>query len=178
MSGADILDPEVYVESFLLQGLIPFPIGPGKPGNISNPSAAVESRQQQIALANLRRQKSNGTKTSHHVVKWGLLSSAFLKETKMPDSVSAQAYEQGRSKARARRYGEALEDLNQAISANPDFPKAYIARGHVQRLLGNYNEAYKDFEQAASIYRSRGDLKDANLLQKAIEDTRKKLTQQ
>lgn len=114
---------------------------------------------------------------------FGVLSSGRLvdlnplcEHKRMQDSdnrVSPQEiYQRGFDKARKRLYQEAVFDFNQAISANPDFPEAYIARAYAQAAIKKYQEAAKDFEQAAEIYKGRGDLERAKMLQKSIQDAR------
>lgn len=43
-------------------------------------------------------------------------------------------------------YTSALTDINESIKLNPDYIKAYMRRGHIYTHLGQYKEAFEDYE--------------------------------
>ncbi|GHV76921.1 hypothetical protein AGMMS49942_17420 [Spirochaetia bacterium] len=47
--------------------------------------------------------------------------------------------------------GEALEDLDRAITLNPAHDKAYLCRGHVYRMAGDKERAVADYEQVLTL---------------------------
>ena len=58
---------------------------------------------------------------------------------------------QARAKAEQGDYDGAVDDLDQAIEANPNDTAAYLLRALVKTDLGHYKEAVEDFNQAAGI---------------------------
>lgn len=179
MTEADALNPGVYLDEFLFQGIIPFPVGPGRPMRIGDLRYAANPDQQQTALTVLDR-KDNASQVSYDLLKQNYLSTSPLakgKSKKMLDPIISQVYEEGMTKARARDYQGALDALNKVISAYPNYARAYVARGYLRRQLKQYEYAYSDFEKAASISTLQGKPKGAELLQKEMKDTKKHLKQ-
>ena len=44
---------------------------------------------------------------------------------------------------------EAIKSLNLAIKYNPKYAKALVKRGEIKMMLEEYNEAIRDFSEAA-----------------------------
>lgn len=88
---------------------------------------------------------------------------------------SQQLYERGFELGRRRLYKEAINDFTEAIRANPDYVEAYIARAYAYGASGNLQQAVKDFEQTADIYRKNGDSEKAEMMQRTAEDARREL---
>jgi Tfp pilus assembly protein PilF len=85
---------------------------------------------------------------------------------------SSQAYQQGYGLSQAERHEEAIASFTQAIQLDPNNAEAYRGRAHAQVLTGNRSAAVRDYEQAAQLYRRRGDTAQANLLQNMAEESR------
>ncbi len=88
-----------------------------------------------------------------------------------------EIYQRGFSKARKRLYQEAISDFNRAIRTNPQYTDAYIARAYAQLGAGNLQEAVKDFEQAAKLYRDEENLERAEIVQQSAERARKDMSE-
>ncbi|NJO75279.1 MAG: tetratricopeptide repeat protein [Leptolyngbyaceae cyanobacterium RM1_406_9] len=73
------------------------------------------------------------------------------------NSSSSQAYQQGYGLSREERHEEAIASFTQAIQLDPNNAEAYRGRAHAQVLTGNRSAAVRDYEQAAQLYRRRGD---------------------
>ncbi len=83
-----------------------------------------------------------------------------------------ELYQRGFSKARERLYQEAISDFNRAISRNPQYTDAYIARAYAHLGAGNLQAAVNDFEQAAKLYRDEGNFERAEMVQQSAEQAR------
>jgi tetratricopeptide (TPR) repeat protein len=67
-------------------------------------------------------------------------------------------YKQGFEKAKRRLFREAIIDFGQAIRRDPNFVKAYIARGYAQVLIDEKESAVKDFQMVEKIYIKRKEI--------------------
>lgn len=85
---------------------------------------------------------------------------------------SSQAYQQGYGLSQAERHEEAIARFTQAIQLDPNNAEAYQGRAHAQVLTGNRSAAVRDYEQAAQLYRRRGDVAQANLLESMAAESR------
>lgn len=69
-----------------------------------------------------------------------------------PDPKAAAIHNQrGRDLINAGKYREAIPELNQAISAQPDLALAYNARGFAYYLLRDYEHALADYDEAIRL---------------------------
>lgn len=50
-----------------------------------------------------------------------------------------------------KKYDEAVSALNKAIKMQPDYAKAIVKRGEVYTLLGDHDDAVRDFAAANQI---------------------------
>ena len=62
--------------------------------------------------------------------------------------------------------GEAFGDCNWLLQLDPYDPQAYQCRGEIALELGEQQQAKQDFQQAAKYFRSQGDLKTCERLEK------------
>lgn len=63
-------------------------------------------------------------------------------------------YNRGTAYLRMRDYAKAEEDLNLALSVNPDYAVAYNNRGNIYYAQGDYQRAIEDYDRAIAL---RGD---------------------
>lgn len=88
---------------------------------------------------------------------------------------SQQLYQRGFELGQRRLYRESISNFTEAIRANSDYVEAYIARAYAYGASENLQQAVKDFEQAADIYRKKGDSEKAEMMQRTAEDARREL---
>ena len=55
------------------------------------------------------------------------------------------------AQVKLKKNDEAMKSLNLAIKYNPKYGKAYVKRGEVKMAIEDYNEAIRDFSEAAEI---------------------------
>lgn len=77
----------------------------------------------------------------------------------------------GRDLARSERYQEAITDFTEAIRLAPDY-EVYILRAAALTLVKDFEGAARDYEQAAELSRSKGELERAQVTQKLAEEVR------
>ncbi|MDE5103189.1 MAG: tetratricopeptide repeat protein, partial [Trichodesmium sp. St19_bin2] len=56
-------------------------------------------------------------------------------------------------------YDLAINDYNQAIKINSEYPTTYYDRGLIYKATGNIEKAISDFEKAADLYKEQGNQK-------------------
>src|SRR5262249_26043885 len=87
--------------------------------------------------------------------------------------------------AHARRYDEALADLNRALVLKPDDPEAFLARGIIRGKRHEPQSAIEDFDQAirldpqyAEAFCCRGEVSSSQLkhYERAVRDFTQALT--
>lgn len=69
-----------------------------------------------------------------------------------------------------QEYNEALKNYTNAINLEPLLDSAYGNRGSIYRRLGNYEAAITDFQKAAEISLSQGNVERYKKLMKAVRD--------
>lgn len=87
-------------------------------------------------------------------------------------------FSSGREDAQSDHFGESIDDLNQALHANPNSAEAYFKRGNVYTEFGDYQKAINDYDlsiainpEVASPYFNRGNAYyRLGQFEKAIED--------
>jgi Flp pilus assembly protein TadD len=57
----------------------------------------------------------------------------------------------GRTLTTAGKYNEAIAELSEAIRLQPDFARAYNARGYAYLLKRDYQHALADFDEAVRL---------------------------
>mmetsp|Transcript_37973 Transcript_37973/g.43031 ORF Transcript_37973/g.43031 Transcript_37973/m.43031 type:complete len:493 (-) Transcript_37973:1698-3176(-) len=62
------------------------------------------------------------------------------------------------AKMKMDKYDDALGDVSQAITLNPDYAKAYLRRGNIHMKLEEYEDAVRDYEQAKQLDPSTNDI--------------------
>lgn len=60
-------------------------------------------------------------------------------------------FSKGNFKGRLRDFNGALLEFDEAINLCPSFAEAYYKRGDIKSLLGNHQEAVKDYNIAIEI---------------------------
>ena len=93
-------------------------------------------------------------------------------------------YHEGLQSLNLRSFSQALERFDQALKIDPNFPEAYVGRGHALREMRRFGDAEKAFHRAlalnpiflqaqlslASLYLDRNRLEDAErAAQKALK---------
>jgi tetratricopeptide (TPR) repeat protein len=87
------------------------------------------------------------------------------------DLISSQeVYQRGFSYARAGFLDDAINDFTQAISIDPAFLEAYIARAYARSQIGDIQGGIEDFQRVVSIYRSRGEIEKADAFEELIRN--------
>ncbi|NJR76389.1 MAG: tetratricopeptide repeat protein [Scytonema sp. CRU_2_7] len=81
-------------------------------------------------------------------------------------------YERGVNFIDQGNYRQAVTQLTNSISLNPDYAEAYLARGIAQRLQGDYQAFIRDYQEAVLAYRRRGDVLQAESVQDALGKSR------
>ncbi|MTJ55845.1 tetratricopeptide repeat protein [Anabaena sp. UHCC 0253] len=95
--------------------------------------------------------------------KWELALADFNTAIKIkPDYAEAylfrgNIYNDERIYSKQKKLELALADFNTAIRIKPDFAEAYFARGGYYISVGNKQKAIEDWQQAAQLYKMRGD---------------------
>lgn len=74
-----------------------------------------------------------------------------------PDNLDAY-YNRGTSRSQLNDYPGAIEDYTQVISRNPEDANAYELRGGCYFKMSNIQQAMSDFQIAAKLYLSQGNL--------------------
>ena len=117
-------------------------------------------------------------RTRHLYFVFGLIALCFLGSGcgRKPDA--KKAYEKGIHQMQERKFKEAIASLNKAISSNPRYSPAYIARGIAHKIEGEDEKAIADFNQAIELnpnqpeaYTNRGNVyADQNRFDLALKD--------
>jgi uncharacterized protein YjbI with pentapeptide repeats len=80
-----------------------------------------------------------------------------------------QFYGWGWLESQRANYKGAIEHYNQALTIDPQFAPAYLARGIAQYRLGNEQGANEDAESAAKIFKTQKDAQGYQAAQKFIK---------
>jgi len=91
---------------------------------------------------------------------------------------SAWAYQQGYEFSQAEQHKAAISSFTEAVQLNPNRADAYLARAHAQVLVGNRTAAINDYKMAAQLYRRQGNLSQARLVERMVEESRVLLQQE
>ena len=85
--------------------------------------------------------------------------------------------QQAMQKAQQQNYRGAMEDLDWAIEIDPQDAQAYANRGQVRAILGDWQGAIEDSEQAGSLFTKQSDQTMAQHMQERIQTFQASLQQ-